>query len=520
MTKEFEFDDIPPVKVTDGYIKGYYFDGTYIFKGIPYAQARRFHMPEKVTPWSGVKNTTTYGYVSPLMSQDPMGQELTVPHRYWLQDENCLNLNIWTPNLDHDAKRPVLVWLHGGGYITGSSIEQVAYDGKNMSSYGDVVVVSINHRLNVLGYLDLSSFGEQYTNSGNAGHADLVAALLWIQENIISFGGDLNNVTLFGQSGGGMKIADLMQIPAADGLYNKALIMSGSNEGIITPICYGSGEQLVKTMLKDLGIEKKDIEKLESVPYARLVEAYMKVCPQLFMKGEYFGGAPVKSDYFYGVPLRHGLRTQAYEIPLMIGSVMCEFDSSSAEDRAQLSKEQLEEKVAVKYGTHANEIIKAFKKAYPDKNPIEVLGIDRAIRQTSVRLAKMHAEGKKAGTYLYNFTLEFPFENKKPAWHCSDIPFVFHNIDKVEVCNILGVSNKLEREIFNSFIAFAKTGNPNNSSIPEWASVTDNDVPTMIFDKQCEVRHNYDDELFSLIDSILPPFSFLELLGQNVPNAK
>ncbi|MDZ4957130.1 carboxylesterase family protein, partial [Clostridium perfringens] len=149
-----------------------------------------------------------------------------VPHRYWLQDENCQNLNIWTKALDENAKKPVLVWLHGGGFTAGSSIEQVAYDGFNMCNYGDAVVVSVNHRLNILGYLDLSPFGEKYKNSANAGHADLVAALKWVHENIVRFGGDPENVTLFGQSGGGMKITGLMQIQDADGLFNKGIVMS------------------------------------------------------------------------------------------------------------------------------------------------------------------------------------------------------------------------------------------------------------------------------------------------------
>ena len=160
--------------------------------------------------WDGVLDATSYGYVCPLLEMPKPNGEMLVPHRYWLMDEACQNLNIWTPALD-DAHRPVLVWLHGGGYFAGSSIEQIAYEGENMARLGDCVVVSINHRLNILGYLDLSDFGAEYANSGNAGGDDIIAALRWVRDNIAAFGGDPGNVTVFGQSGGGAKVSTLLQ---------------------------------------------------------------------------------------------------------------------------------------------------------------------------------------------------------------------------------------------------------------------------------------------------------------------
>ena len=234
----FNYDDVLVLETTGGKLKGYFYKGEYIFKGVPYAYADRFRMPEKMT-WEGVKDATSYGFVCP----DTPSAELMVPHRYWPQDEHCQNLNIWTKTLDSDSKLPVIVWLHGGGYFAGSSIEQAAYDGYNMCMEGDVVAVSVNHRLNILGYLDLSPFGEKYKNSGNAGHADLVAALQWIHDNIELFGGDPDNVTIFGQSGGGMKVADLMQIEAADGLFHKALIMSGVSNASLMPSCTGKEDR-------------------------------------------------------------------------------------------------------------------------------------------------------------------------------------------------------------------------------------------------------------------------------------
>ncbi|MDE6319663.1 MAG: carboxylesterase family protein, partial [Lachnospiraceae bacterium] len=226
MEKKFVYDeDTAIVETENGKVRSYFFDDMYIFKGIPYAKAKRFHAPEKVERWEGVLQTASYGYVCPLMEMPKPEGELLVPHRYWVMSEECQNLNVWTPGLD-DGKRPVMVWLHGGGFYAGSSIEQVAYEGENMCKLGQVVVVSVNHRLNLLGYLDLSPFGKEYTNSGNAGTADIVAALQWIHDNIERFGGDPENVIVFGQSGGGAKVTTLLHTPSADGLYAKGVNMS------------------------------------------------------------------------------------------------------------------------------------------------------------------------------------------------------------------------------------------------------------------------------------------------------
>ncbi len=180
MAQQFEYSENTVVTTDRGKVKGYGWRGLYIFKGIPYARARRFHAPEPVDAWEGVLDASSYGYVCPLLDLGKPQGEIRVPHRYWVMDEDCQNLNIWTPGCDGE-KRPVMVWLHGGGFEAGSSIEQVVYEGENMSLQGQVVVVSINHRLNVLGYCDLSDFGEEYANSGNAGTDDIIAALAWVK---------------------------------------------------------------------------------------------------------------------------------------------------------------------------------------------------------------------------------------------------------------------------------------------------------------------------------------------------
>ena len=339
------FRSVPVLETTGGKLKGYFYDGEYIFKGIPYADADRFQMPRQAK-WEGIKDACSYGFVCPLMEKDTPSAELMVPHRYWPQDEHCQNLNIWTKALGSERKMPVVVWLHGGGYWAGSSIEQVAYDGFNMCMNGDVVVVSINHRLNILGYLDLSPFGEKYKNSGNAGHADMVAALKWIHENISLFGGDPENVTIFGQSGGGMKVADLMQIADADGLFHKGLIMSGVGDEKVLPSCKGDGRAIVTEILKELSIPEEQVEKLETIPYYELVKAYAKVSPAIAREGGYIGGGPLANDYYKGSPLEYGFREHAFEIPIMVGSVFGEFSFMPAKyDKNQLSSEQMKEEI-------------------------------------------------------------------------------------------------------------------------------------------------------------------------------
>lgn len=194
-----------------------------------------------------------------------------------------------------------MVWLHGGGFYAGSSIEQIAYDGTNLSQFGDVVVVSLNHRLNLLGYLNLSEYGEKYWNSGNVGNADIVAALRWIRDNIEAFGGDPQNVTLFGQSGGGMKIWTLMQTPEADGLYHKAIIQSGVLEDFIDEE-NTDAKPLIRAMLQELNMEESDIEKWEDMPYRELADAYNKVSDKVLAEGGYIGGHPIRNSYYMGDP--------------------------------------------------------------------------------------------------------------------------------------------------------------------------------------------------------------------------
>ncbi|HIS47487.1 MAG TPA: carboxylesterase/lipase family protein [Candidatus Scybalocola faecigallinarum] len=499
MARQFLCDASTTVQTKAGKLRGFQLDGTYIFQGIKYADAKRFQAPVPVKPWDGVKDALSYGYVCPLMNQDVPNGELMVPHRYWPMDENCQYLNIWTGSLDPEAKKPVMVWLHGGGFFAGSSIEQVAYDGTNLCQTGDVVVVSLNHRLNILGYLNLSDYSEKYARSANAGTADMVEALRWIRDNIARFGGDPDNVTLFGQSGGGMKVTVLMQTPEADGLFHKGIIQSGVLDEFGNPEKTDAAP-LVEALLEELGLSVSEIEQLETIPYVDLAKAYNKVAPALDKAGEYVGTSPLADDYYVGDPREVGFRDHAKTIPLMIGTVFGEFAfGPGVENKDQLPQSQIMAMLEKKYGDYGSKLVPLFKKAYPDKNLCDLLVLDGLFRVPTADYVAKRSVYNEAPVYSYLFAYEFPLEGGKPAWHCSEIPFVFHNTDKVAVCNIPGVSDRLEERMSGAWVAFARYGNPNIPALPCWPASTPGDEATMIFDRSCKVAHNYDHELLEML---------------------
>lgn len=508
MAKQFVCSgDHTVVQTKQGKLRGYQFNGIYTFHGIKYADAKRFQMPTEIKPYEGIKDALAYGYVCPMLQQDEPNMEILVPHRYWPMDENCQYLNIWTPSLDENAKKPVMVWLHGGGFSSGSSIEHVAYEGDHLSDYGDVVVVSLNHRLNILGYLNLSAFGEKYANSGNAGNADMVMALKWIHDNIAAFGGDPENVTLFGQSGGGMKVFTLMNTPEADGLFHKGIIQSGVIEGFLSGPTDGTA--IVKALLDDLGFAENEVEKLESVPYGQLAAAYNRVAPGLEQEGYYIGGNPIANDWYLGDPREVGFTEHAKTIPILIGSVFGEFDFGPAIiGKQNLSREAVMKMLEKKYGGHAEKLAEQYEKAYPGKDLVDLLSLDPFFRMGNRDFIRKKALWQQAPTYSYMFTLQFPLEDGKPAWHCSEIPFVFHNTDRVALWNIPGISDRLEERICGAWVHFARYGNPGVASLPEWPACEEGKEYTMILDTECEIRVNYDDELMETLAETKPKLPF------------
>jgi len=255
--------NVAVAKTQAGPVQGFVHNGIYVYRGIPYAKAERFQAPQPVAKWDGTRSALMYGNICPQVAVNPLENFMfSGPHLK--QSDDCLNLNVWTPSISDRQERPVMVWLHGGGFSGGSSIESYAYDGENLSRTGNVVVVSVNHRLNAMGHLDLSAYGKQYANSANAGVLDLVAALQWVKANAATFGGDAGNVTIFGESGGGAKVLTLMGTPAAKGLFHKAIVESGALEGMgMTLLSPQTTHRIAELNLKNLGLKPEDVQRLK-----------------------------------------------------------------------------------------------------------------------------------------------------------------------------------------------------------------------------------------------------------------
>ncbi len=495
----FARDENTAVVATEaGKVRGYRHKGISVFKGIRYARARRFHAPEPIEPWKGVWDASNYGFVCPYVDKKPwLSQELYLPHRYWITDEDCQNLNIWTPACDGE-RRPVLVWLHGGGFNMGSAIEMAAYDGENMCRFGQVVVVSVNHRLNLLGYFDLSDFGEEYANSANAGTDDLIAALRWVRDNIEGFGGDPGNVTLFGQSGGGAKITALLQSPGADGLFAKGINMSGVLQDGVVGACARSGKKLAEAMMKELGIST--VQELETVPYEALAAAFRRVRSDLAAKGEYLGNEPRPNAFYAGDPLAAGFRGESIRVPLMVGTTYGEFSAflPLAFDKRTASAREGRQAVRRILGEErAAELLPVFEGAYPRRNPGDVLYLDTLFREPAMRYVRKRA-GQGGKVYSYLFDQDMPIDGGRVPWHCADIPFVFHNTEHVPGVQQAGMTERLEQELFESVLAFARKGDPGHGGIPPWPAVTPSEEHTMVFGSPTELKCNHDTELIPL----------------------
>ena len=513
--KSFRFErDFAVVPTTEGPVRGFEQDGILSFRGIKYAQARRFHAPEPAPRHADVFDATSYGYVCPLLRQDEPKGELYVPHRFWPASEDCLNLNIWTPAAD-GARRPVLVWLHGGGYSAGSAIEQVAYDGHNMALYGDAVVVTINHRLNILGYFDLSDYGAEYENSGNAGGDDIIAALRWVRGNIEAFGGDPANVTVFGQSGGGGKVTTLLQSPEADGLYAKGFNMSGVL-GLLGDST-GSGRELAEAMMARMGIST--VQELERAPYPVLADAYNAVAPDMRKAGKYVGCAPHPNAHYAGEPVVNGFRKETQHIPLLVGSVYGEFTSFGPAPFDKHSMSEAEQRALIaKYTGEAaaDSLIALYKQSYPERLTADLIRIDTMFRPAIIEYVKARA-AVNGSVYSYMFNMDQPIYGGLTPWHCSDIPYVFRNIDLVEYPNGSADAAAVQRNVFDSVMAFARTGDPSHAGLPAWPACTPESENTMIIDAESRCAANHDHALIAAaVGSIAPKMGDImrDLSGQ------
>ena len=415
-----------------------------------------------------MKDAGSYGMICPVLNEPMPTGEVQTPHRFWPPSEHCQYLNVWTDSCDPAAKKPVMFWIHGGGYAAGSSIEQVCYDGFNLAKLDDVVVVSVNHRLNAFGYMDTSAFGEKYKNSVNVGMADLVEALRWVRDNIACFGGDPENVTIFGQSGGGGKVTVLGQIPEADGLFHKMIVMSGvlAPKGLLSPGC--TGKELVLEVLKQLNIPETEAERLEKVPVPQYIWAVNKVVKALGEQGKRVNWAPQPNDYYVCDPLEGDFTAHSLTIPTMVGSVMAEFAFGPGKDIGNMTEADSEKLVKEFYGPEGGEkILAAFRGAYPNTDPAFAVDLDVLFLPPTVEYVKKKAAKAGAPVYNYLFAKVFDYDGCKAAWHCSDIPYFFHNAELIPICHQKGWE-KLDSLMSAAFVNFARTGDPNVSGLPQW----------------------------------------------------
>ena len=496
------------VETQSGTVAGYVKDGTYVFKGIPYAQAERFMPPQPVERWEGIRSSRHYGPTAPQGKRAGWASDESAFAFDWddgYPGEDCQRVNIWTPGINDNRRRPVMVWLHGGGYSAGSGQEQPSYEGTNLSKKGDVVVVTLNHRLNVLGFLDLSAYGDKYAQSGNVGMLDIVAALQWVHDNIANFGGDPDNVTIFGQSGGGGKVSVLTAMPSAHGLFHKAIVQSGSTLEVMEA---QQSRRIGSAILEELNIAPADIDRLAEVPYEELLAAGTRAIAAARERyaeengrpaGRLFGWSPnVDGTVIPSQPYINGAPAISANVPMIIGSTLNEFAPSVYVPALRnLERPQVEEMLARTYGDSINEYIAAFEEAYPEHSDMDLLNTDYVFRPGVVKQADIKAQQGGAPVYVYLFAWQSPvLDGALLSTHCMDIPFVFNNAD-VHASMTGGGPEALELadRMSQAWINFARTGNPGQ----DWPEYTVEDGATMWWDVNPQVKHNHDRRLLDFV---------------------
>jgi para-nitrobenzyl esterase len=506
--------DSAVVATTAGRIRGFTRNGVFIFKGIPYgdttAGENRFMPPKPVKPWSDVRPTLAWGPASPHGPRAGWVNQEEQFLYYWddgFPGEDMLRVNVWTPAVGDGTKRPVLVWIHGGGYASGSSQELRPYDGERLAREHDVVLVSMNHRLNVFGFLDLSEIGgEKYARSGNVSMLDLVQALEWVRDNVAAFGGDPGNVTIFGQSGGGGKVTTLMAMPAAKGLFHRAVALSGS---FIAASSRDSAKVLALAVMKELGLGPSQLAQLHTVSMEALLNAsqaaQQKAVPFRFPSP---GSAPVLNLGWQPVvdgavlpenPFEKSAPALSAGIPFLVGNTFHEFTTGIDKPQAnQTTWEQLTKSLTPQLGARTAPAIDAYRKAFPAAKPFEVGGIIGAdlFRRGAILQTERKAAQGVAPVYAYWFGWKTPVLDGRPlAFHCQDLAFWFDNIDLcVQATGGGEDARKLASQMSRALVAFARVGDPNHDGIPKWTPFSEGNRAMMIWDTTSEVRIDPDRE--------------------------
>lgn len=500
-------DDSTIAHTIYGDIQGYKDGAIYTFKGIQYAKADRFMPPVAPDSHEGVLKCRNYGPKAPQTQTFDWDGTPQTDYAFGNQfirepmdEKECLVLNVWTKGLNDGKKRPVFVWIHGGGYSSGSGHDLPCYEGRALAEKGDIVTITLNHRLNLLGYCDLTALGGPFENSVNLGMQDIVRALKWVRENIVFFGGDPDNVTIAGQSGGGGKVSTLLAMPSAHGLFHKAIIQSGST---LTQALPETTQPVGLAFAKALGVTAANPEKVNDYTYEELLKIYSSVTTE--------GKSPVSGLRLIGSPVvdgnilpRHPFSPDAPEIstdvPVIIGTNFNEFSF----ENTPMSTEEAMAELRTIHGERTDSFVETFRKVYPDKTPREMVSIDLSFTPGAIRQSCLKSAQDGAKVYSYLFAWK-PETNYLGASHGMELPFMFNNVMlQPEMTGNTPAAHALEDLVSSAWIAFVKTGDPNVPGLPEWEPFTPDHQATMIFDNDCHIRVN-DENVRSLYEDFGKP---------------
>lgn len=488
---------------TSGQVRGITSEGVSVFKGIPYggptSGKNRFMPPTRPAPWTDVREATAFGprcaqrgSIGAGLSRDVIAALITPDNH--ATSEDCLVLNVWTPQVD-TSKRPVMVWLHGGGFVEGSGSAGL-YDGSALVRRGDVVVVSLNHRLGALGYLHPgAAAGEPWASSGNAGMLDIVAALGWVHDNIASFGGDPGNVTIFGESGGGMKVTLLLAMPAARGLFHKAISESGA---LVRGLAPELAEEQARELLVELGLPPGDFAALQDVPVEKLLQAQNAVIEKHQNTGRFSLNTPftpvVDGRALPNHPFEPAASPLSASVPLLLGTNQDEMtlflygmSGILTDGIARVGMKRIA-------GDDTDRLFAHYRQKLPEASPKDVLitAFSDMFRSATLLVAERKEEQHQAPVYVYLFTWKSPvLDGGLKAAHAMELPFVFDNADLTP--GLTGRDPKrleLAAQMSATWIAFARSGNPNHPGLPQWPTYSPERHPTMVFDLPSRVEDN------------------------------
>jgi para-nitrobenzyl esterase len=466
-------------ETTSGRVQGIQTTGVKEFKGIPYGAPtggqNRFMPPRKPAAWKGVRECFAHGQISP-QALTNLGSEYGIMIHWDYQPggmgEDCLVLNVWTPGLQDGAKRPVLVSFHGGGFATGSG-NALGFDGAQLARFGDVVVVTVNHRLAALGYLHLADLGAppEFAGAGVAGIMDLTASLEWVRDNIENFGGDPHNVMIFGQSGGGAKTTTILATPAAKGLFHRAAVQSGSALKL-TP--RDRATRNAEVLLQQLGVSKQRIPDLQKLAWQQILEA--QVAAGLAAPGT--GFAPViDGKYLPHDPFDPVAPPESAEIPLIVSTTL--EDAALSLTNFDLDDAGLKKVLQQRFADKADAIFELYRRHYPQKSAFLVqamISTDAGFRRSAVKQAELKAAQGKGPIYMYQWDWPTPaFGGKFGAVHGLDVAASFREARDG------GDMARVADELSSTWVAFARTGDPNNAKIPQWPQYDAQKRATLIF---------------------------------------